>query len=106
MLEWLENWYESQCDQDWEHMFGIRIETLDNPGWNISIDLEDTGLDLKSKEWELIESSDDKWAGYSIKDYKFEGSCSSKNLSLLISVFKKLVEGVEVDSNEILSSLK
>ncbi|WP_066978499.1 Imm53 family immunity protein [Streptomyces sp. NRRL F-4489] len=37
-------WYASQCDGDWEHEHGIRIETLDNPGWSVEIDLEETGL--------------------------------------------------------------
>ncbi|MFF0623794.1 Imm53 family immunity protein [Streptomyces sp. NPDC004296] len=26
------------------HGFGIRIETLDNPGWSVEVDLEETGL--------------------------------------------------------------
>ena len=29
----LQKWYKSQCNGDWEHSFGIKIETLDNPGW-------------------------------------------------------------------------
>ena len=32
MLEWLMNWYESNCDGDWEHSYGVKIESLDNPG--------------------------------------------------------------------------
>ena len=31
MMGFLQSWYQSQCDGDWEHEFGIRIETLDNP---------------------------------------------------------------------------
>lgn len=29
----LERWYAAQCNGDWEHTYGITIETLDNPGW-------------------------------------------------------------------------
>lgn len=32
-LERLEEWFENNCDGDREHGAGIRIETLDNPGW-------------------------------------------------------------------------
>lgn len=32
----LERWYASQCDDNWEHSYGIRIDTLDNPGWRIA----------------------------------------------------------------------
>jgi hypothetical protein len=38
-LGWLERWYQEQCDGDWEHHSGVTIETLDNPGWLVKIDL-------------------------------------------------------------------
>ncbi|MEN2424289.1 Imm53 family immunity protein [Streptomyces rimosus] len=43
-LSSLTAWYTNQCDGDWEHEYGIRIETLDNPGWSVKIDLEETRL--------------------------------------------------------------
>ncbi|MFE4018167.1 Imm53 family immunity protein [Streptomyces sp. NPDC059101] len=43
-LSSLTAWFTRQCDGDWEHGFGIRIETLDNPGWSVEVDLEETGL--------------------------------------------------------------
>src|SRR5664280_3839686 len=46
-LQQLQGWYESQCDGDWEHTYGLRIETLDNPGWSLTVDLEDTDLEAK-----------------------------------------------------------
>lgn len=106
MLEWLEEWYESQCDGNWEHMFGIKIETLDNPGWNISIDLEDTDVNSEPKEWTLIENYEERWLGFRIKDNKFEGSYDPKNLGTLISVFKKIVDKNEINVSEVLSTLK
>jgi hypothetical protein len=38
-LAWLEQWYQEQCDGDWEHHCGVTIETLDNPGWLVQADL-------------------------------------------------------------------
>jgi hypothetical protein len=38
-LEWLQQWYLDQCDDEWEHQFGVVIETLDNPGWLVKNDL-------------------------------------------------------------------
>ena len=35
----LSDWYESNCNDDWEHGYGVKIETLDNPGWLVQIDL-------------------------------------------------------------------
>lgn len=42
LIQELERWYIEQCNGDWEHEFGIKIDTLDNPGWMIKIDLADT----------------------------------------------------------------
>jgi hypothetical protein len=39
LLGWLERWYQEQCDGEWEHDCGLRIETLDNPGWLVSVEL-------------------------------------------------------------------
>ena len=33
-FNWLQGWYMAHCDDDWEHSFGVTIETIDNPGWN------------------------------------------------------------------------
>jgi hypothetical protein len=29
-LDWLMRWYLAQCDNDWEHGYGIEIGTLDD----------------------------------------------------------------------------
>jgi hypothetical protein len=42
MIQGLQNWYLAKCDGDWEHEFGISIETLDNSGWMVTIDLSNT----------------------------------------------------------------
>src|SRR4051812_27638192 len=44
-LERLQAWYFNQCDGDWEHGHGVRIETLDNPGWSLKVNLLDTDLE-------------------------------------------------------------
>jgi len=41
-LRALEDWYASVCDGDWEHTYGVKIGTLDNPGWTVDIDLRQT----------------------------------------------------------------
>ncbi|GHB54781.1 hypothetical protein GCM10010331_48120 [Streptomyces xanthochromogenes] len=33
VLDRLQSWYSAQCNGDWEHEWGIKIDTLDNPGW-------------------------------------------------------------------------
>jgi hypothetical protein len=41
-LRFLENWYRQQCKGDWEQQWGVKIGTLDNPGWTIAISLKET----------------------------------------------------------------
>jgi len=40
----LQAWYSRQCNGEWEHSSGISIQSCDNPGWWVKIDLADTGL--------------------------------------------------------------
>jgi Immunity protein 53 len=46
-LHLLESWYSKQCNGDWEHQYGISIQTVDNPRWHAKIDLVDTPLTNK-----------------------------------------------------------
>jgi len=44
MIEKLQRIYASQCNGDWEHSWGVHIETLDNPGWKFQFNLKYTPL--------------------------------------------------------------
>ena len=37
VLSMVNEWFKSQCNGDWEHDYGITIQTLDNPGWSVDI---------------------------------------------------------------------
>jgi len=32
----IDEWYQRKCDGVWEHTYGVRIETCDNPGWIVT----------------------------------------------------------------------
>jgi hypothetical protein len=40
----LQAWYAQHCDGVWEEDHGVSIETTDNPGWWVKVDLQGTGL--------------------------------------------------------------
>lgn len=44
-IDRIQDWYKINCNGDWEHSYGYKIETLDNPGWAIKIDLAETALE-------------------------------------------------------------
>ena len=41
-LSRLQAWYLGRANGTWEHAYGVHIETLDNPGWAVTIDVADT----------------------------------------------------------------
>ena len=52
-LTGLQEWYLNQCDGDWEHDWGVTIGTLDNPGWDVRINL--TGTPLENAPFSAVE---------------------------------------------------
>lgn len=61
ILKWIEDWFSKNCDGDWKHSHGIKISTLDNPGWTLSINLDGTPLKRKKFEPIKIERSESNW---------------------------------------------
>ncbi len=92
MLEWLQEWYETQCDGNWEHNHVIKIETLDNPGWDVEIDFNNTNYEIENSKWKFYELSSDNWIGYEIQNNVYSSSGDSKKLYLILEVFRHIVE--------------
>lgn len=86
-FESLQNWYVQQCDGDWEHEFGVKIDTLDNPGWSVTIDLVGTNLENKTfaKVNQLIMEND--WIQCNVENCKFYGAGGPQNLIDIINIF-------------------
>jgi hypothetical protein len=89
---WLIDWYKNQCNGDWEHCYGVRISSLDNPGWRLSISLDETELENKGFEDITIERAESDWIHCFIKDHCFEAACGVGNLIEAIEIFRNWVE--------------
>jgi hypothetical protein len=87
LLSQLEKWYCQQCDGDWEHQQGIKIDTLDNPGWRVTIDLNSTTLEKKNFHELKRDSSETDWFRCWIESRKFHGAGGSKNLQEILQTF-------------------
>ena len=92
LLIWLEKWFSFMCDGDWEHLYGIKIDTLDNPGWVVSIDILDTPLEMKKFEKVSKYVDDSNWICCQVKDGKFDGSGDISKLKEILEIFKKWAE--------------
>lgn len=81
------SWYAAQCNEDWEHSFGVKIDTLDNPGWSVEIDLEDTGLCNKPFKEVDIQRNGEDWIYCVVRDDKFKGAGGVLSLEELLLTF-------------------
>jgi hypothetical protein len=90
----LETWYLAQCNGDWEHSYGVKIGTLDNPGWCFEIDLQETVLDGRAFAPVQIERSELDWLTCSIEDDRaFHAYCGPHNLHEALGVFLDWADG-------------
>lgn len=90
-INFLENWFWSQCNEDWEHLYGIKIDTLDNPGWKVTIDLEETDFENKIFSTLNIQREENNWIQCKKEGTKFIAAGGVFNLKEIISVFREWV---------------
>ena len=98
-LAWLMEWYVAQCNEEWEHQHGVTIDTLDNPGWSLTVDLLGTPLEQRPFE-PVYENVDDEdpvqglwgegsWMACKVEGSKFKGYSGPRELGRLISIFRE-----------------
>lgn len=87
----LQQWFANQCDGQWEHQHGITIETLDNPGWYIGIDLGGTEIARKKFNRTNHSRSRHDWVECRVASERFEGFGGPGNLGEIIDVFLRWV---------------
>ncbi|MEV5944316.1 immunity 53 family protein [Streptomyces sp. NPDC051994] len=85
-LNALQQWYADACDGDWEHSYGIQIETTDNPGWILSVDLARTALYGRTCE-RGEEYADASWVSIKSDGSEFVAACDPGSLEKAIGCF-------------------
>ncbi|MBE9467091.1 MAG: immunity 53 family protein [Bacteroidetes bacterium] len=95
ILDWIQNWFTDNCDGDWEHGYGIQIATLNNPGWEIEIDISNTSIANINIELILNEKGPQDWYSVKIENQKFNATGDSGKLKFLLGLFKKMIEKIE-----------
>ena len=91
ILAWLQNWYQEYCDGEWEHGYRIRITTLDNPGWGLEVNLEDTKLEFQPFEKVSVERNENDWLYCFIENKRFNGAGGPTNLVEILEIFRNWV---------------
>jgi hypothetical protein len=92
-LDWLMRWYEAQCDGEWEHGYGIAIDTLDNPGWSLKVNLQDTACDGRVLEHVMHNyDHETEWWVCWIEGNQFHARGGPLQLDAMIEAFRRWVE--------------
>ena len=86
-------WYADQCDGEWEHARGISIQTCDNPGWWVKIDL--FGTPLEEREFAVVAEGTNaagfpelrRWLHCSIQDGVWHGAGDEMRLEEILTRF-------------------
>ena len=91
-LNFIQRWFHENCDGDWEHNKNFVIESIDNPGWSVFINLEETKLE--NKEFQVVdeERSEEDWVYCVVEEGKFKAACGPFNLIEVLGLFRNWVE--------------
>lgn len=87
MISELEKWYLARCNGDWEHQYGVKIETLDNPGWLLKIDLKNTPAESRQQDWVKTEQNSHDWIHYHVENCQFVAAGGPQKLEEMIAIF-------------------
>ena len=83
----LQAWYSAQCDGEWEHAHGVKIDTLDNPGWSVVVDLGNTVLAAAPFAEQRESDGERDWLHVAVRNGHFEGHGGPESLSRILRVF-------------------
>jgi hypothetical protein len=70
----------------------VRLDTLDNPGWTLEIDLRGTGAENRTLEPIKIERTEKDWIHYRVAEKKFRAAMGPQNLAEGIEAFFRWLE--------------
>lgn len=92
-IQKFQTWYSRQCNGDWEHGAGVKIVSLDNPGWVVEINLIDT--DLENRPFKSVQKGMDEdanpsetdWMHCSIRNNVFVGAGDPYKLETILQIF-------------------
>ena len=91
-IEFLQSWYRAQTNGEWEHARGVTIESLDNPGWRVTIDLVGTPLQAAAMTPVRREKSPQDWLVCEVEHEQFCGNGDARKLMVILQLFQSWVE--------------
>jgi hypothetical protein len=97
-IERIAGWYIRQCDGEWEHHQGISIQSCDNPGWWVKIELKGTALEsiAFNRTAENVDAQGfqqgPRWLHCKVADGVWDGAGDETRLEQILELFLKWAE--------------
>ena len=91
-VDFLQAWYLAQSNGHWEQSRGVTIESLDNPGWLVTIDLEGTRLEGRVMRTVARDASKRDWLLCEVNRNRFRGQGDPGKLLAILRVFQEWAE--------------
>jgi len=88
-LEFLQSWYLAQTNGAWEHVRGITIESLNNAGWMVTVDLIETPLQDRPMTPLREDRSPRDWLACRVERNQFLGQGDGRKLGVILDVFQQ-----------------
>lgn len=95
LVKKIQHWYSVQCDLGRGNKNLFHIGTLDNPGWDLKVSLLGTSMQGRTRDWVLLERTENDWAGWMVKDNEFGAAGGAENLVEILTMFLDWIEGNE-----------
>ena len=99
----LQAWYKRQFNGDWEHSSGVRIDSCDNPGWWVKINLLGTPLENRAFT-EIAEGVDcgrfalgPRWLSCHVDQNTWHGAGDETKLEPILEIFLAWAEENDPD---------
>jgi Immunity protein 53 len=91
LIEQIQAWYAAQCNGDWEHQYGVSVDTLDNSGWSVTVDLIGTSLEHIVFQTVHEDKGKDDWIICEVSGNKFVGRGDPGKLQTILEIFASLI---------------
>lgn len=94
-IKLLDDFYQRHCNDEWEHFYGVTIQTCDNPGWWVTVTDPDLYKILISFSYDpVIKKISDEWDV--IITYKNEHESKNHPINVFGSSLEKVLNSTAI----------
>jgi hypothetical protein len=88
----LQAWFVAHCDGNWEQEYGVTIQTVEEPGWELRVDLVGTRLEGIALPRQSVARAAEDWCEMWCDGYTFYAVGGPHDLDELLGSFVSFAE--------------